>query len=132
MTNPKELKELLVDDCVMVYQNSESTMTLSETGIKNIIHLADHGFRGGVVADIVVGKAAAMVMAYMEVESIWANLISLPAIEVLERFNIPCQYETSVDYIINRRGDGLCPMEQKVINLTDPKEAYELLKSIVG
>lgn len=132
MTDPQALKELLTDGCVMVYQNGEHITTLYEHGIKNILKLADSGCQGGAVADIIVGKAAAMVMAYMKIESVWASLISRPALEVFEQFQISCQYDKAVDLIKNRRGDGLCPMEQRVIDISNPKEAYEILKSVIS
>ena len=47
--------------------------------------------------------------------------------EILEKYNIPYEYKTLVDKIINRTGDDICPMEKTVQDVDDPKIAYELL-----
>ena len=33
------------------------------------------------------------------------------------------------DYIINRKGDDMCPMEKTVVNINDLNEAYEALNN---
>jgi hypothetical protein len=33
-----------------------------------------------------------------------------------------------VDVIINRAGDGMCPMEETVLNMNDAKEGIEALR----
>ena len=40
-----------------------------------------------------------------------ADVMSEPALELLRSHGIIAEYGTLVDHIINRRGDGWCPME---------------------
>lgn len=82
----------------------------------------------GDVADRVVGKAAALLFRYANIRSLYAEVISEHAIQALENSGIAVSYGTRVPYIINRRHDGMCPMESLVLDETDPKRAYERLK----
>ena len=47
----------------------------------------------------------------------------------LQTHGISASYAKLTDKIINRRGDGICPMEQAVINIADAEEGYLALKS---
>ena len=84
--------------------------------------------KGAVLADKVVGRAAAMLMVYSGISQVYAAVISKPAAECFEKHKIAYCYEKQVDYIVNRAGDGMCPMEQCCLNITSPEEAYHALK----
>ena len=81
------------------------------------------------VADLVVGKAAAMLFARCGIVNVFAKTISKPALATLTKHDIPCEYGTLVDNIINRAGDDICPMEKAVLDIDDLDEAYEVLKA---
>ena len=38
------------------------------------------------------------------------------------------EYGKAVQYIINRNGDGVCPMEQATAQISDPPAAFEAIK----
>lgn len=77
--------------------------------------------------DKVIGKAAAMLMVYGGVKKIHALIISEHALQILQAHNISISYDTLVPYIINRKKDGMCPMEQAVLSIQDIDQAYQLL-----
>ncbi|MCH5162235.1 MAG: DUF1893 domain-containing protein [Clostridiales bacterium] len=81
------------------------------------------------VADIVVGKAAALLFVKCGIKAVYAKTLSRLAEEVLIRHGIAYECETLVDRIINRDGTDICPMEKTVINIDDPDEAYAALKA---
>lgn len=83
--------------------------------------------RGYSVADIVVGKAAAMLFVLSGIKSVFAKTLSKSGEEILKRYEIPYEYETLTDKIINRDGTDICPMEKAVSVTEDPQEAYDLL-----
>lgn len=89
-------------------------------------------FDGADVADVVIGKASAMLLIYGNVHSIYTPLISDHAIEILNKHKIYYEYDKEVPYILNRKKDGMCPMEQTVLNIEDPKLAYNLLLSKIS
>ena len=84
---------------------------------------------GHSVADLVVGKAAALLMVKCKIKAVFAKTISKSGQEILKSNNIPFEYEISAEKIINRDGTDICPMEKTVLNTDDPEEAYILLKN---
>ncbi len=79
-------------------------------------------------ADKVVGKAAAFLYVLLGVKEVYAFVISERAEEVFLQFGIPYAYETKVAAIRNRTGDGFCPMEQAVLNIDEPTNAWEIIR----
>ena len=78
-----------------------------------------------------VGKAAALLYIYLGIKDLYGQVISEPAFGVLAEHGVTCTYGEKVPYIINRKKDGMCPMEQTVLNISDPREAVEALKNKV-
>jgi len=115
--------------CVIVRDNKIISAE-STKGIKHIINLYEEGLlNGAFVADTVIGKAAAMIFSLAKIKSCYARTISREALTWLSDHNIDTSYSTLTDYIINRKGDGMCPMEETVINIDDEKTALSLLKA---
>ena len=83
---------------------------------------------GYCVADIVVGKAAALLFVKCGITNVFAKTLSQKAKKVLETYGVYYEYETLTDSIINRAGTDICPMEKAVVNTDDPEEAYKILK----
>lgn len=106
--------------------------TSHEKGIRPLMDWLkkdNQAFRKGVIADKVVGKAAALLMIRGGVQEVYAGILSEPALESLNRHQVPVSYGTLVPYIINRTRDGMCPMEQACLNTDDPGEAYRILEN---
>ncbi len=80
-------------------------------GISPMLRLIgeNRGLRGYAAADIIVGKAAAMLF-------VKAGIAAL------------CAFGTLTENIINRKGDGVCPMEQAVAALDDAEAGYAVLR----
>lgn len=83
---------------------------------------------GSVLGDRVVGKAAALLALRGGVVGVYSPLMSRPAEELLRMHGIPVAYRRMVTHILNRTGDGTCPMEQAVENLWDPEQAPGVLR----
>ncbi len=98
-------------------------------GIAPMMNFIANGtdMRGYSVADLVVGKAAAMLFVLSGIKSVFAKTLSKSGEEILKRYEIPYEYETLTDKIINRDGTDICPMEKAVSVTEDPQEAYDLL-----
>jgi len=102
----------------------------NDKGIAPILKILDEtpGFlKGAFVADKVIGKAAALLLQYAGVERLYARTLSQLAVQVLDDSFMTYEYDQLVPNIINRTGDGMCPMELKVLEISDPTEAYKLL-----
>jgi hypothetical protein len=83
---------------------------------------------GGVIADKVVGKAAAFLFLLLGPEAVYAAAISVPAEKVLQSVGIRVEYDQKVDHIINREGTGPCPLEHAVLGIEDPYEALDIIR----
>lgn len=118
---------------IAVVSNGE-VFTSQERGVKPLLHLLTEkkGFlKDASVADKVIGKAAALLMVLGEIKEVHTLIISEPAIKVFEKHNIPCFYDKKADRIVNRTGDGLCPMETLCLDVDDPQEAFAKIREKV-
>lgn len=118
---------------IAVISNGE-VFTSHERGVKPLLHLLTEkkGFlKGASVADKVIGKAAALLMALGEIKEVHTLIISEPAIKIFEKYNIPCFYDKKVTRIVNRTGDGLCPMESLCIDVEEPHKAFEKIINFI-
>jgi len=83
--------------------------------------------QGAVIADKVIGKAAALLAVAYKVKQIYTEILSQQAKEVLDQYSVFYQYEKYVDYIQNRSKSGQCPIEKLTKDTNDPKTAYCLI-----
>lgn len=129
MTDLELAKKTLVGHTLCLSMDGE-LITSDKKGIAPMMDLIEGGadLSGYSAADLVVGKAAAMLFARCGIKEVFARTISKPALDALAQYKIPCEYETLVPNIINRAGDDICPMEKTVLHTTDLDEAYALLK----
>ena len=93
--------------------------------------VADRDLRGYCVADLIVGKAAAMLFVKAGIAEVYGETMSEAGARYLKAHGIPFDYGTPVEKIINRKGDDICPMEKTVADITDPEEGYKALKQKV-
>ena len=119
-------KNLIARDkatCVVI-KNDRIVNIEHGSGIAPIISLYDEGLiRDAVVVDKKIGKAAAMILALGGVRSCYGVAVSRSAVEFMESVGIPLEFERCTDHIVNRTGDGVCPMEKAVADISDPEEA---------
>lgn len=66
---------------------------------------------GASLADKIVGKGAAALMALGNVSEVITDVISSSALSLLEVSGISVRFQNVVPNIINHRGDGICPVE---------------------
>lgn len=117
---------------IAVVSNGE-VFTSQERGVKPLLFLLKEKkefLKGASVADKVIGKAAALLMVLGEIKEVHTLIISEPAIKVFEKHNIPCFYDKKVTRIVNRTGDGLCPMETLCLDVENPQEAFDRITSL--
>lgn len=131
MISNERLKALLAEEnLTCVLSDGNRLIKSRERGVKPLIGFIESGksFKGFTAADKVVGKAAALLYALMGVSSLYASVISEGALTVCKSFGISVEYGTLTQNIINRRGDGFCPMEQAVADILDPQTAFNAVK----
>ncbi len=113
--------------CVMC--RGEDTLTSSDRGVKPLLSwLGDGTGEGCSAADKVVGAGAAFLYVLLGVREVYAEVMSEPALEVLKRHGIKAEFGVLCRNIINRKGDGICPIEQAVQGISEPSEALEAIR----
>jgi hypothetical protein len=118
--------------CVVIKNGKKTTSTLPS--IKPLLALLaedENYLKNADVADKVVGKAAALLLAYGKAAAVFGATMSSSAAEVLKQHNIPYACTNMVDFIENRTKTGMCPMEQLCLEIDDPAAAYAMLKAKV-
>ena len=81
------------------------------------------------IADRVIGKAALMLAAYIGAKEVYTPLASQHALDAALKLDLDLETDKVVPFIINRTQDGMCPMEKTVLDIFDPKKAYEALEN---
>ena len=83
--------------------------------------------RGALVADKVVGKAAAAVLAMGGADEVYAETISKPAFDMLTRARITVSFGKRVPFITDASGGGMCPLEKACQKAKTPEECLKIL-----
>ena len=108
--------------------------TFDGRGVSDLYRLLeeDSGFLyGAAVADKVVGKAAAAMMVLAKVKEVYADVVSQPALDLLESNRIRITYENIVPYIINRTGTDLCPLETRCLPCMTSQECFVQIRAFM-
>ncbi len=129
--NTQIAKDILIKNgytCVLCSGGEEYHSTLR--GVKPLIDFLESGkcFEGFSAADKTVGIGVAHLYILLKVKSVWANVISESAYDLLKQNGICVFYENLVPFIINRKGDGKCPIETAVNGITDSQKAFIKIK----
>ncbi len=120
-------------DASFVYVTEEAVLTSEYKGIRRLLALVNEQttLAEGFVADRIVGKAAALLMVLQGAKNVYAETIDKPALAVFRTHGVNVMFRKAIPIIINRSGDGICPMENAVLAVDDPREAFTVLSETV-
>lgn len=128
MTDLEQAKKYLAEDenATLVLCKENAVYKSQSRGVAPMMQFLEEkvDLTGFSAADKVVGKAAAFLFVLAGVAHIHARLISKPALKTLEKQGIAVTYDAQADYIINRTKTGMCPMEQTVLEIENPQDAF--------
>lgn len=132
-SNTKKAKEMLnKGDYTLVLCNGNvgEAVFSAERGVSPLLNLIDSGkdLSAYSAADKVVGRAAAFLYVLMKIEEVCALTLSEGAKEVFDKHGVTYCYDELVPYIINRQGDGICPMEKATKDAADPDDALKRVR----
>ena len=134
-TDRKVLIERLdAEQCSCVIYNEGETRLFWERGVQDLYRLlkTEPDFlRGAFIADKVIGKAAAALMALGGVDEVFARVISSPARELLERSEIKVDFLVEVPHIINRTRTGWCPLETRCFRMHTAEECLQQIEDFI-
>ena len=133
----KELIKILHDEgLTLVVKSVDGTIhRFTQRGVKDLLTLVTTSpevLHSALVADKAVGKAAAACMVVGGVSQVHADVMSEPAMELLQDHSVKAQCGELVDHIINRAGDGWCPMERLSRNIDDPNAIIQKIKEFLN
>lgn len=129
MTDIELAKNALSGYSIALCRNDE-VITDDGRGISPMMKFIaeDRELSGYSAADVIVGKAAAMLFVKAGIVCVHAITLSEAGKEFLEAHDIPCTYDSLTERIIDRSGTDICPMEKTVADIWDPETGYETLE----
>jgi len=128
----KNALDMLKSDRVItlaVVKNGEKRI-FTARGVKPLLELATTTpdfLEGASVADKVTGAASAFILAQGKAKELYTDVISERAAEILTQHGIHYIAATTVGQIVNRQGDGGCPLEAAVKEISDPQAAVKAI-----
>lgn len=119
------------DGYTCVLCDRDRVLTSRQNGIAPLLTRIESGenLKGTVCADKIIGKAAALLVIFCGIRAVYGEVMSVTAKTLLEQAGIAVSYGVLTDFIINRKGDGPCPMEKAVADITDPVQAPAVLRA---
>ena len=132
----KELIDILHDEgLTLVVKSADGNIRrFTQRGVKDLLMLVTERpdvLQGAIIADKAVGKAAAACMAVGNVRQVHADVMSEPALELLQKHGVKAGYGKLVDHIINRAGTDWCPMERLSRNEDNPAVIIQKIKEFI-
>ncbi len=134
-TLKKAINELNNSDYCCVAIKEDKVYYANGIGVKPIMQWLSQDeafFENAVVADKIIGKAAALLLILSNVKAVYGRVMSDSAIEILTKYNVPYEYGEKVPNIVNRTNTGMCPLEQSVVDIDTPNEAYIAIKQKIS
>ena len=121
-------------ECVLLQKGKISQVERGR-GVSPLLRMYDKDPRamaGGILVDKVIGRAAAAIAICAKVKFVHGQIISEDARQFLSENGIPSSGVLHVHRILNRRRNGLCPLEKSVQGINDPEKALEALRKKIS
>ncbi len=134
----KTARQILLEDksLTCVIEKEGQIYKSSRRGVAPLIEFLENkiDLKNSCAADKVVGRGAAFLYVLLGVKELYAQVLSSPAADILSSSKIKYECDTLVPFIKNRSGDGYCPIETSVLDISSPDKAlekiYETLKKL--
>lgn len=117
---------------LLVY-NNDSLSIHANRGVRDLLELLSaepERLRGAIVADKIIGKAAAALMATGGVQEVHTNIICTPARELLEQEGIKVFAREEVEKILNKDKTHMCPIDSQLEGIETVEECVRVLKNM--
>ena len=116
---------------LLVY-NNDSLTTHANRGVQDLLQLLSEQperLNGAVVADKIIGKAAAAIMATGGVREVHTNIICTPAKQLFEQQGILVFATEEVPMILNRDRSSMCPIDTQIADIESIEECVDILQA---
>lgn len=118
----------------LVIRNGNTVRTFDGHGVSDLYHLLmeePETLYMAIVADKVVGKGAAALIVLGGVKNVYAGIVSESALQLLRKHGIMVSFLKKVPYVINRQGNGVCPVESLCRDCVTANECLPLIKDFI-
>ena len=112
--------------------NHDSLTTHANRGVQDLLQLISEQperLQGAVVADKIIGKAAAAIMATGGVREVHTNIICTPAKRLFEQQGILIFATEEVPMILNRDKSSMCPIDTQIADIESIDECVAILQA---
>lgn len=127
-------KEQLYDkELAFIALKNEDSYETKDYQLETVLHRLHedkHRFSGAVVAARTIGQADALFLSYGGIKELYADTISVPAIECFREHGVHVTYGELVDLLPAAEGSNAAELEQKCLDIHSSFEGYELLCSL--
>lgn len=116
---------------LLVFNHGELT-THANRGVQDLLQLISEQperLQGAVVADKIIGKAAAAIMATGGVREVHTNIICTPAKQLFEQQGILVFATEEVPMILNRDRSSMCPIDTQIADIESIEECVAILQT---
>lgn len=107
----------------------------TQRGVKDLLTLVTETpamLKDALIADKAIGKAAAACIVAGGASKVYADIMSSPALALLQSHGVSAQSGQLVDHIINRAGTGWCPMESLSRDIDEPIAIIQKIKEFLS
>lgn len=133
MINPSTINTLHEKQCSLVLEKNGELHLYYKKGVHDLMNLLNFEpelLKGSVIADKVIGKAAAGIAAAGGVTEIYADVLSQKAASLLDASAVPYSYAKLVDHIEIPAGDNRCPLEKIVSSEKTAQAVVDSLRTL--
>lgn len=121
-------------ECIVVKDGKIAAVERGR-GVSPLLKIYDTNsavMRDSVIVDKVIGRAAAFIVVKSGAKSVYGKIMSEDAKELLAKHKITASHDLLVPRILNRKRDGLCPLEASVSGIDDPDAALNSMRKRIA
>lgn len=121
-------------ECVVVRDGSIAAVERGR-GVSPLLNIYDtrkEVMKNAVIADKVIGRAAAFVIIKGGASAVYGRITSEDAVKLLSEHKIPVTYDLLVPHILNQKRNGLCPLEDSVKDTDSADIALESMRKRIS
>lgn len=120
---------------LVIVKSGRVLFSSRERGVAPFFHAVQSrgkSLHNAVVADRIVGLAVAMLCLHARIVSVYADIASQGALDMLEKKGVTVSSKNTVHHISNYDGTDLCPFEKLAKNSKDPAHLFSTLEAMFG
>lgn len=123
------------DKTIIIYKGDDVVYTSEYRGVRPMMeYMKAYGPSDEplTVVDRIIGRGAVMLAVLINAKTIKTPFISEAALALAKVHHLNVEADQVIPYVVNREGDGRCPIETAVLGITDVDEGYKAIKAAIA